>query len=52
MPMRHLIEGNAIAVQGKGVVSATVLTEVVNNDIQSRLNGVELDAPPAPCATT
>jgi hypothetical protein len=48
VPTRHLIEGNAIAVQGKGVVSATVLTEVVNNDIKSRLDGVELDA--AACA--
>lgn len=43
--LRHLVQGNAITVQGKGVVSATAFTEVVDNDIQSRLNGVELDAP-------
>ncbi len=42
--LRHLVQGNAITVQGRGVVSATPFTEIVDNDIQSRLNGVELDA--------
>jgi hypothetical protein len=44
IPLRHLVQGNAIAVQGKGVVSSTLLTDVVDNDIQSRLNGIEFDA--------
>jgi hypothetical protein len=42
---RHLVQGNAFAVQGRGVVSATPATAVEQNSVQCSAIGVDLDAP-------
>jgi Family of unknown function (DUF6519)/Right handed beta helix region len=42
--LRHLVQSNALAVQGKGIVSSTVETFIEQNQIQCSATGVELDA--------
>ena len=41
---RHLVQSNAIAVTGRGVVSTTALTLVEQNSIQCPIVAIELDA--------
>jgi len=42
---RHLIQGNALTVQGRGIVSATPLTLVDQNSVQCPAIAIDLDAP-------
>lgn len=42
--LRHLIQGNALAVQGRGIVSSSLLTQVEQNSVQCPSVAIELDA--------
>lgn len=42
--LRHLIQGNAIAVQGKGILSSNFFTDVEQNSVQCPSVAIEVDA--------
>ena len=42
--LRHLIQSNAVAVQGKGILSAKFFTDVEQNSVQCPNVAIELDA--------
>ncbi|MCM3906039.1 MAG: right-handed parallel beta-helix repeat-containing protein [Pyrinomonadaceae bacterium] len=42
--LRHLIQSNALAVRGRGIVSSSLVTEVEQNSIQCPSIAIELDA--------
>lgn len=42
--LRHLIQSNALAVQGKGILSSNFFTEMEQNSVQCPNVGIELDA--------
>ena len=42
--LRHLIQSNAVAVQGKGILSSNFLTDVEQNHLQCPSVAIELDA--------
>jgi hypothetical protein len=44
IPLRHLIQSNALAVRGRGIISSVILTEVDQNEVQCPSVGIELDA--------
>ena len=42
--VRHLIQSNALAVRGRGIISSVILTQVEQNEVQCPAVGIELDA--------
>jgi hypothetical protein len=42
--LRHLIQSNALAVRGRGIVSSSLLTQVEQNTVQCPSVAIELDA--------
>lgn len=42
--LRHLIQSNTVAVQGKGILSSSILTNVEQNSVQCPSVAIELDA--------
>jgi hypothetical protein len=42
--LRHLVQSNALAVQGRGIISSVIFTQVDQNSVQCPSVGIELDA--------
>jgi len=42
--LRHLVQSNALAVQGRGIISSAMFTQVDQNSVQCSSVGIEFDA--------